>query len=205
MGFVSAIPLGPTQIEIAKRALGGKITAAMMVVLGSVTSDVTYGAIAVFGVAPFLTRPPVIACFRLFGALILTSLAVITFRQADQGEGATSMSLGGASNRLSVSLATGFFLALTNPMMIIWWLTGEQFLLTLELVKSLDQVQHLAFLLGGGLGLATYLTALTKFLNRAQRFISPRGLKRIALGLTAGLLALAVWFAASGLVALEKI
>ena len=54
MGFFTAIPIGATQIEIAKRALAGHVKAALMVVLGSTISDVMYGFIAFFGIAPFL-------------------------------------------------------------------------------------------------------------------------------------------------------
>jgi len=53
MGFLTAIPIGATQIEIAKRSLNNQIPAALMVVLGSVFSDVMYGIIALFGVALF--------------------------------------------------------------------------------------------------------------------------------------------------------
>ena len=55
MGFITAIPIGATQIEIAKRSLNNHLRAAYMVAAGSVSSDVMYGAIALFGVAPFQT------------------------------------------------------------------------------------------------------------------------------------------------------
>ena len=57
LGFVTAIPIGGSQIEAAKRAIHGHLRAAWMVVLGSVSSDIMYGAIALFGVAPFLDVP----------------------------------------------------------------------------------------------------------------------------------------------------
>jgi threonine/homoserine/homoserine lactone efflux protein len=54
MGFSTAIAIGATQIEIAKCSLHNQLPAALMVVLGSVSSGVMYGFIALFGVAPFL-------------------------------------------------------------------------------------------------------------------------------------------------------
>jgi hypothetical protein len=56
-GFVAAIPLGGSQIEMAKRAMQGHLRAALAVVLGSVTSDVLYGIIALYGIAPFMREP----------------------------------------------------------------------------------------------------------------------------------------------------
>ena len=81
MGFFTAIPIGATQIEIAKRSLNNRLQAGLMVVLGSVSSDVMYGFIALFGVAPFLRNLRVIAIFKLVGAAFLLILAFCTFRQ----------------------------------------------------------------------------------------------------------------------------
>lgn len=67
LGFVAAIPVGGSQIEMAKRATGGHLRSAVMVVVGSVSSDILYGIVALFGVAPFMetlglpSKPPPIA------------------------------------------------------------------------------------------------------------------------------------------------
>ena len=136
MGFLSAIPLGATQIEIAKRAFDDKIAAALMIVAGSVASDVMYGVIALFGVAPILSDPTVVAWFWLGGCLVLAILAVVTYRQATGSAGAVNVSVSGLNSKLSVSLVTGFTLALTNPMMIVWWLLGAQFLVSVEIIDE---------------------------------------------------------------------
>jgi LysE type translocator. len=54
MGFVAAVPVGATQLEIARRSLNGYFSSALMIMVGSVISDVMYGIIALFGIAPFL-------------------------------------------------------------------------------------------------------------------------------------------------------
>ena len=64
MGFFTAIPIGATQIEIAKRALNHKFWAALMVVFGSVASDVMYGGVALFGIAPLLSEKRFVAWFN---------------------------------------------------------------------------------------------------------------------------------------------
>ena len=75
MGFCAAVPVGATQIEIAKRSLNSHLRAAYMVALGSVSSDVMYGFIALFGVAPFLKEKIVVAVFGLVATIILWLLA----------------------------------------------------------------------------------------------------------------------------------
>ena len=82
MGFAAAIPIGATQIEIAKRSLNNQLRPAYMVVTGSVFSDVMYGFIALFGVAPFLKSKIVVAVSGLVSALILWLLAFLAFRKS---------------------------------------------------------------------------------------------------------------------------
>jgi len=194
MGLLSAIPLGATQIEIAKRAFDDKIRAALMVVAGSVASDLMYGVIALFGIAPILSEPTVIAWFWLVGSLVLAVLAVVTYRQASGSTRGIAVGVNGLNSKLSVSLATGFMLALTNPMMIIWWLMGAQFLISTGVVDELTPTLSVVFLAGGGLGLAAYLSTLTRFLNKAKRFMSPKVMQRTSYGMAIGLALLAVLF-----------
>ncbi len=124
MGFFTAIPIGATQIEIAKRSLNNQLQAGLMVVFGSVSSDVMYGFIALFGVAPFLRNQMVIAIFKMVGAAILLILAFFTFRQNTKADIMNLTDSILKDKRLS--FITGFSLALTNPVMIFWWLIGTQ-------------------------------------------------------------------------------
>jgi hypothetical protein len=54
LGFVAAIPIGGSQIEMAKRVLSGHGWAAAMVILGSVSSDILYGVVAGVVFAPIV-------------------------------------------------------------------------------------------------------------------------------------------------------
>ncbi len=177
MGYLTAIPIGATQIEIAKRSLNGHIGSAFMVVLGSVSSDVMYGTIAFFGVAPFLKNKMVIAIFWIVGAIILLALGIYTLIQSKRQH---SLNLNDTMLRnKQLSFVTGFSLAVTNPMMIFWWLLGAQFLKDLNLVTQFNSTLYAFFLLFGGLGLASYLTTLTLVLHWAKKFVSDRVMQKI--------------------------
>ena len=144
MGFLTAIPIGATQIEIAKRSLNNQIPAALMVVLGSVFSDVMYGFIALFGVAPFLQTQIVIAVFELVGVVILWILAFLTFKEVFKPHIMDITSSVLKSRWLS--FITGFSLAITNPMMIFWWLIGVQVVKDLGLVGTFTLAISISFL-----------------------------------------------------------
>ncbi|HUX59774.1 MAG TPA: LysE family transporter, partial [Ignavibacteriaceae bacterium] len=148
MGFMSAIPIGASQIEIAKRTLNNHRAAAYMIALGSVFSDVMYGFIAMFGVAPFLEEKVVVAVFGLVATLILWLLAYFTFKDGAKAN-MNELSSPSLKNK-KLSLAIGFSLAVTNPMMIIWWLIGEKFIRGLGLITNFTTNSILLFLIAGG-------------------------------------------------------
>jgi threonine/homoserine/homoserine lactone efflux protein len=197
LGFLTAIPIGATQIEIAKRSLNNHLRAAYMVAFGSVSSDMMYGAIALFGVAPFLKSQTVVAIFGLVATAILWLLAFFTFRD---GRKANMLELSHATLKSKkVSYFTGFSLAVTNPMMIVWWLIGVRIIKDLGLVTDFDVNASLMFLAAGAIGLASYLLTLANTLHWAKKFISNEMMKKVNYGLGVVLVVLSFYFLATSL------
>lgn len=192
LGFFEAIPIGATQIEIAKRSLNGQLRPALMVVLGSVLSDVIYGIIAFFGIAPFLKHKIALAIFWMVGTIILWVLAFFTLRQS-----AKSPTLAFDRTVLksrSFSLVTGFSLAATNPIMILWWLVGAQIVKDLKLVHAFTPAISVSFLFFGGLGIGSYLTTLAMVLHWAKKFLSDKFMHRINFWMGVALIVLSLYF-----------
>jgi threonine/homoserine/homoserine lactone efflux protein len=202
LGFLTAIPIGATQIEIAKRALNNHIRAAYMVAFGSVSSDVMYGAIALFGVAPFLENKRVVAIFGLAATVILWLLAYFTFRDSRK---ANMMELTHATLKSKrISFVTGFSLAVTNPMMIVWWLIGVKIIEDIGLVNKFDADKSLMFLIAGGVGLASYLFTLSNILHWAKDFISNSMMRKVNYALGGVLVLLSFYFLGTSLHTLLK-
>jgi threonine/homoserine/homoserine lactone efflux protein len=191
MGFITAMPVGATQVEIAKRSLQGQLKPAFMVVLGSVSSDLMYGIVAFFGLAPFLKSKTVEAGFELGGALILLVLAYLTLKQSKTNyifdEPASAI------KSKHISLITGFSLAVTNPMMIFWWLEA-QIVKEIGLVSDFNATYAMAFLIAAGFGLASYLCALAATLHWAKRFLPAMKMRKLNLILGFVLILLAFYF-----------
>ncbi len=177
MGFLTAVPIGATQIEIAKRALNNHLRAAYMVAAGSASSDVMYGAIALFGVAPFLENKIVVAIFGLVATVILWILAFFTLRNGKDTNMVELTQETLKNNR--IAYVTGFSLAATNPMMIVWWLIGVKIIKDIGLISKFDVNAALMFLIAGGLGLVSYLTTLANILHWAKNFISNAMMKKV--------------------------
>lgn len=189
LGFFAAIPIGATQVEIAKRAMADRLDTAGMVVVGSVASDIMYGAIALFGLAPFMSDTHVVGVFALIGAAVLLVLAFFTFRHVAQ---AAELNTGSPAVRSRpLSLVTGFSLAVTNPPIMFWWLVGVKIAQDLGLADTFTPRVSALFLVFGGLGLGSYLSLLAVIVRRIKHMISARAQHRMHVVLGILLLALA--------------
>jgi threonine/homoserine/homoserine lactone efflux protein len=192
LGFVAAIPIGPVQIETVKRAVAGHYRAAMAVVCGSVASDILYGSVALFGVAPILEVPWVLALFSAGGAVLLWVLALHTWHKSRAPE---QLHLDHPLlRRRRWGLLTGFLLGASNPPIILSWVMGVALVKRLGLATPLTLEGKLSFLAGGAAGLGGYLLLLGAAVRRARHFFEPRTLGRIYFWLAITLVVLSGWF-----------
>jgi threonine/homoserine/homoserine lactone efflux protein len=213
MGFLAAIPIGASQIEVARRSLNGFLASALVVMAGSVSSDFVYGAIALYGLAPFLQTPEVEAIFWLVNAALMMIFGIGIFREskytgklltprvpkeAVEGVPLTEHPSTSVAQRklASTKLAyiTGFSLAFTNPMMIAWWLLAARFLKDLGVTGPLTSVSKIFFLLAGGLGIGSYLSLFAIVIYRRHKSFSPKNTRRVTRGFGIAMILFAIYF-----------
>jgi threonine/homoserine/homoserine lactone efflux protein len=192
LGFVAAIPIGGSQIEMAKRVLSGQRWAAAMVILGSVSSDILYGIVAVFGIAPFMDTPWVLAAFNAVGALVLWVLAFVTVRESRRPSGIDWQHPSLKKKR--VAYVTGFSLAASNPPMILIWLLGVTLAKQFGLASPFTPGVKALYIAGGALGLAGYLSILGMVMHRIKRSIPVNALEKVYFWLGIALFVLSFYF-----------
>jgi len=188
MGFVAAIPIGPSQIEMAKRAIKGHLRAAQMVVLGSVSSDILYGIVALFGIAPLLEFPRVLVAFNVVGALILWLLTWLTWKESRKPHELDVEHSSLKSKRWAY--LTGFSVAMTNPPIIFSWLVGLTLAKRFGLATPLTDASKVLFIGGGAMGLGGYLGGLGVLLHRVKHVIPAHAMGTIYRWLAVTLFAL---------------
>jgi threonine/homoserine/homoserine lactone efflux protein len=193
LGFVAAIPVGPSQIEMAKRAISGHLRAAAMVVAGSLSSDLVYGVVALYGIAPFLETPWVLASFNAVGVAVLWTLAFLTLRASRKPHELGLEHSSFSSTRWA--WVTGFSIASTNPPIILSWLLAVTLAKRLGLASPFPASDKALFIAGGLLGLGTYPLCLGAVLHRFKHFIPARSLGRVYFWLGITLFALSFYFA----------
>jgi len=192
LGFVAAVPVGGSQVEMAKRVVSGHFRAAAAVVLGSVSSDVVYGVVALFGIAPFLDSPKVLAALNAAGAVILWILAYVTLRASRHPH-----ALGGADSALARghwAYVTGFSLAISNPQMMLSWVFAVALARYLGLASPFTTGAKAVFIAGGALGLGGYQAVLGSVMYRVKHVIPLSVIGRVYVWLAYTLVALSALF-----------
>jgi threonine/homoserine/homoserine lactone efflux protein len=192
LGFVAAIPVGGAQIEMAKRAVAGHGRAAAMVVLGSVSSDVVYGGVALFGIAPFMEWRWVLAAFNAAGAVVLWVFGFLTLRESRKPHDLAAERPALRSRRWAY--VTGFSLAISNPQIMLSWLLGVALAKHLGLATPLPRSAKVLFIAGGVLGLGSYLGILGAVVYRVKHFIPAGALRRVYFWLGVTLFLLSLYF-----------
>jgi len=193
MGFFAAIPIGASQIEIAKRALNGYIYSALMIAAGTTLSDTMYGIIAFFGIAPFLNEPIVIAIFRLINSIILIILGIWAIHGSQVKEDKKNLSQE-LLKKKKIAFITGFSLALTNPMIMLWWLIWLHFFISVGIIEQNNIYYTIIFLFSGAVGIASYQILLAFSVYKSKKFFSEKGVRRLTAILGCILLGIAVYF-----------
>jgi len=194
MGFVAAIPVGASQIEIAKRSLQGYLFSSLMLVAGSVLSDTMYGFVAFFGIAPFLKETLVIAFFRMINAAILIVLGIYAIISGKKYH-FKSKSEKNILKKANISFLLGFTLALTNPMMMLWWLIGSQFVISIGLNTDFSYLLNiLLFIFSGAAGIGSYLITLSVGIYKTKKFFSDNYIQRIIISLCFARIILSIYF-----------
>jgi threonine/homoserine/homoserine lactone efflux protein len=164
----------------------------LMIVAGSVLSDVIYGVIAFFCVAPFLQNSTVMAGFWIVNAGILIVLGFLVIRQRSRRQTPQDIAQSVLPKK-KVAFITGFSLALTNPLMVVWWLFGARVMSHLGLLKNENMTDTLLFLIAGSLGFGGYGAVMAFGVYRAKKFLSERFIQSASVYFGTALLCLAVY------------
>jgi len=116
----AAAPIGPVNVEIARRSLRIGFRAGFLLGCGAVTVDVTYAILTSLGVRPFLARPRLMTGLGLAGAGVLLYLGAMCFVSAARlWRGAATN--GDRDKPAERHYVTGLALTSLNPMTLAFW------------------------------------------------------------------------------------
>src|SRR5436190_16583230 len=123
LGLGAAVPIGPVNVQIARRTLKGGFWQGFALGCGAVTADVTYAALTSLGLGRALSVPVVEWAIRVGGVALLTYLGMLCLRGEREAWRSDPIGDGKAPARGTHGSAylTGLAMTLFNPMTLAFW------------------------------------------------------------------------------------
>jgi L-lysine exporter family protein LysE/ArgO len=120
LGLGAAVPLGPVNVEIARRALRNGMPAGFFLGLGAVTIDVLYAVLTAIGMRSLLAIPGVTFLLSIGGIALLAYLGISCIRAAFRSRN-MDFAAGASPASPHNAYLTGLLMTLLNPMTLAFW------------------------------------------------------------------------------------
>lgn len=172
LGLGAAIPIGPVNLEIARRAITFGFPSAVCLGLGAVSIDVVYALLAVTGVSVASGSPYVFYPLALAGTLFLSFLGISSLRSARKAlaQGWAELPADSDAPPLGRSYLTGLAMTSLNPMTLAFWFGG----ISSQALSLSAQPRQLPFLAGGVfVGTVSWVLTASTFLALLGRWRKP--------------------------------
>jgi threonine/homoserine/homoserine lactone efflux protein len=121
LGLGAAVPIGPVNVEMARRVLRTGFGNGFALGCGAVTIDVTYAILSSLGLRPVLNRPFLQIPLEVAGLLFLTFLGVMSIRSARQAVSDDVLLDQSQPRSVHGAYLTGLLMTLLNPMTLAFW------------------------------------------------------------------------------------
>jgi len=163
LGLGAAVPIGPVNVEIARRSLRSGMRAGASLGFGAVTVDMTYAVLSASGMRPLMANRVAVTILTITSIAILVYLGVMSLRGAWrslQTDAATTLDAAPAQ-AVHTSYVTGVLMTALNPMTLAFWFL---------VVPGLPAARDIASLiLGVFLGTAMWVLIFSSLLARLGR------------------------------------
>lgn len=176
LGISLSAPVGPINAAQLNKGIRSGFLHAWLVGVGGMFGDIIFMLLIYFGLAQFLTTPFMKSFLFIFGFFILmyTGIeSIITSRQ--------SINMKASINEpLSGSLRTGFFMAISNPLNILFWL-GIYGSVLAKISNTYSDTQILVYSGGIFVGIVLWDIIMAVISSIFRNFVNYRALQFISL------------------------
>lgn len=121
LGLGAALPIGPVNVEIARRTLSAGFRAGFALGCGAVTVDVTYAVLSSFSFTKVATSRPLQLTIGIAGFALLVYLGMMSLKSAATHLRSDPLGSQTRQIRMRQSYVTGLLMTLLNPMTLIFW------------------------------------------------------------------------------------
>jgi L-lysine exporter family protein LysE/ArgO len=124
LGLGAAVPIGPVNVEIARRTLRSGFFAGFFLGCGAVTIDVICAILSSFGFAIISEQSWLFKPLQIIGGAFLAWLAFLCFRSAVRAMSLKTEVEQTPPPAIHASYITGLLMTGTNPYTLIFWFTA---------------------------------------------------------------------------------
>jgi len=121
LGLGAAVPIGPVNVEVARRVLRNGFRNGFALGCGAVTVDVTYAVLSCLGLRPVLSRPMLVVPIEVLGLALLVFLGVMSMRSASRAMRKDVLEGQAGGGSIHGAYITGLLMTLLNPMTLAFW------------------------------------------------------------------------------------
>ncbi|RSK27345.1 amino acid transporter [Bacillus sp. HMF5848] len=169
LGLSLAAPIGPINALQIDKGLKNGFLHSWFIGLGSVTADIIYMGVVYMGVVSFLEKPFMQVFLWLFGFFVLTYTGVESI------QGANKILISNRNihnNSLTKTYLTGFFMALANPLNILFWL-GIYGSILAKTAKTFDDLELYLYSSAIILGVLLWDFMMAFISSRFRKILTP--------------------------------
>lgn len=173
LGLSLSIPVGPINIEMIKRGIKRGFWHSWVVGLGGMSADIVFMLLIYLGVSTYLTTPIAKLIMWIFGFLILVYLGYESIRDAFK-----KITIADEAKKESKpkSYLSGFLIAISNPLNIIFWIGIYGSVLTTAL-NTVGPGKSLLYSSAIFIGIAAWDLTVASSVHFGRKFVNQRFLK----------------------------
>ncbi|CAN7685539.1 LysE family translocator [Paenibacillus sp. LjRoot153] len=189
LGISLSAPIGPINAAQLDKGARFGFTQAWLIGLGAMCADLLYMLLIYFGLAHFLTTPFMKTFLWLFGCFVLIYTGVDTLRNVKITQEASPREVQSSVR----SFRSGFIMALTNPLNILFWL-GIYGSILAESVQNYGLNQVLWHSSGIFAGILLWDVAMASFASTFHKFGNRTTLQMISVAAGLSLIGFGIYF-----------
>jgi len=121
LGLGAAVPIGPVNVEIARRVLRNGFRNGFALGCGAVTVDVTYAVLSSLGLRPVLGHRWFEVPLEIAGVALLAFLGIMSLKSAKGAMRTDLLNEPPRAGSVHGAYLTGLLMTLLNPMTLAFW------------------------------------------------------------------------------------
>ncbi|WP_042221075.1 LysE family translocator [Oceanobacillus manasiensis] len=201
LGIALSAPVGPINAAQLNRGIHHGFFHAWLVGLGAMLGDLVFMLLIYFGLASFLTTPLMKTFLWSFGFFILVYTGIESIAKAKKQIEGTNPTKNSTKKK---SFGTGFFMAISNPLNIVFWL-GIYGAVLAKTSETIGSIQILLYSSGIFIGIIMWDVLMAGLASAFRTILTDRLLYFITVTAGVSLIGFGLYFGYEAMLLLQKL